>query len=138
YATELHKGLELATTEEAVFRVVGRSLRTAVPELDVELLIADSSRAHFSRVVGSREGADRADGCGVVSPRDCPAAIRGHTMQFASSEAVSACSYLQDRPRGACSAVCIPISIPGSTVAVMHATGVDGTLPSTGDLENLE
>ena len=59
-------------------------------------------------------------------------------MEFASSDAISACPYLQDRPSGSCSAVCIPVSIAGSTVGVMHATGANGTLPAAGDLENLE
>jgi diguanylate cyclase (GGDEF)-like protein len=59
-------------------------------------------------------------------------------MEYASSESVSACPYLHDRPSGACSAVCIPVSIAGSTVGVLHATGDDGVLPSADELENLE
>jgi diguanylate cyclase (GGDEF)-like protein len=136
--TELQQALELSTNEEAVYGVVGRALRETVPHLDVELLIADSSRAHFHRVLGSDPEPDNGNGCGVISPRDCPAATRGHTMEFASSDAISACPYLQGRPRGACSAVCIPVSIAGSTVGVMHATGANGVLPMSGDLENLE
>lgn len=138
YGTELQQALELSTTENAVYGIVGRALGDAVPELDVEMLIADSSRAHFRRVLGSHNEPERADGCGVVSPRDCPAAVRANTMQFASSDAISACPYLQDRPSGSCSAVCIPVSIAGRTVGVMHATGPNGTLPATADLENLE
>ena len=109
-----------------------------MPDLDVELLIADSSNAHFRRVLESHPDREHAEGCGVISPRDCPAATRGHTMQFASSEALSACPYLQDREGGPCSAVCIPVSIAGSTVGVMHATGATATLPSPGELQNLE
>jgi diguanylate cyclase (GGDEF)-like protein len=138
YGSNLQQALELATNERAVYGVAGRALREAVPDLDVELLIADSSNAHFRRVFGSNPDPDHSEGCGVVSPGDCPAAIRGHTMEFASSDAISACPYLQDRPSGSCSAVCIPVSIAGSTVGVMHATGQNAVLPATGDIENLE
>jgi diguanylate cyclase (GGDEF)-like protein len=137
YGSELQQGLELSTTEDAVYDLVGRALRAAVPQLEVELLIADSSNAHFRRVLGTYADPD-AGGCGVISPRDCPAAIRGHTMEFASSEAVSACPHLRGRPSGPCSAVCTPVRISGSTVGVMHATGADGTLPNAADLENIE
>jgi diguanylate cyclase (GGDEF)-like protein len=138
YGAELQQALELSSHEGAVYRVVGRALREAVPQLDVELLIADSSRAHFARMLTTNEDPDNAEGCGVVSPRDCPAATRGHTMTFASSDAISACPYLLDRPRGSCSAVCVPVSISGSTVGVLHATGANHVVPSSEDLENLE
>jgi diguanylate cyclase (GGDEF)-like protein len=59
-------------------------------------------------------------------------------MQFPSSEALGACPYLQDREGGPCSAVCIPVSIAGSTVGVMHAVGDHGDLPDYGELQNLE
>ena len=138
YGAELQQGLELSTTENAVYDVVGRALREVVPQLDVELLIADSSNAHFRRVLSTNVDPENAGGCGVISPRDCPAAIRGHPMEFPSSEDVSACPHLRGRPTGACSAVCVPVSISGNTVGVMHATGADGTLPSAADLENIE
>jgi diguanylate cyclase (GGDEF)-like protein len=138
YGTDLQQALELAKTETAVYGVVSRALREAVPELNVELLIADSSRAHFSRVLASSPDPEHADGCGVVSPNDCPATTRGHTMLFASSDALSACPYLEDRASGSCSAVCIPVSMAGHTVGVMHATGTNNTLPPAGDLDNLE
>jgi diguanylate cyclase (GGDEF)-like protein len=138
YGAELQQGLELSNTEGAVYSTVGRALRGVVADLDVELLIADSSRAHFRRVVSSNTSPDHGDGCGVVSPADCPATIRGHTMLFPSSDALSACPYLEGRPCGSLSAVCIPVSIAGRTVGVMHATGPDGVLPDSGDLENLE
>jgi diguanylate cyclase (GGDEF)-like protein len=138
FGADLQQALELATTERDVYDVAGRALREAVPDLDAELLIADSSNAHFRRVFGNRSDADHAAGCGVVSPHDCPAAIRGHTMQFPSSEAISACPYLRDRPSGTCSAVCVPASIAGGTVSVLHATGPDGVLPAQGDLGMLQ
>ncbi len=138
YGTELQQALELSKSEHAVYNLLTKALRDAVPQLDVEMLIADSSRAHFSRVLTTTNDPEHTDGCGVVSPNDCPATTRGHTMQFASSDMLSACPYLQDRPTGTCSAVCVPVSIAGRTVGVRHATGPNHTLPAAGDLENLE
>jgi diguanylate cyclase (GGDEF)-like protein len=138
FATELQEALEFTDTEEAVYNVVGHALTDAVPDLDIELLIADSSRAHFSRVLTSHDGPEQPAGCGVVSPRDCPAAKRAHTLIFASSDAINACPHLKGRPSGSCSAACIPVSIAGQGVGVMHATGGNGIAPAARDVERME
>ena len=138
FGNELQEALEYPDTEQAVYNIVGQALRHAVPDLHVELLIADSSRAHFTRVLASYDDPEHAEGCGVVSPRDCPAAKRAHTLTFASSDALNACPYLKDRPSGSCSAVCIPVSIAGQAVGVMHATGADGSMPTAADVEKME
>ena len=138
YGSDLQQALELSRTEAAVYGVVGRAMRESVPELSVEMLIADSSRAHFSRVLASSPDPEHVDGCGVVSPNDCPATTRGHTMVFPSSDTLSACPYLQDRASGPCSAVCVPVSMAGLAVGVMHATGPNHSPPPRGDLDNLE
>jgi diguanylate cyclase (GGDEF)-like protein len=121
-----------------VYDIVGHALTDAVPDLDVELLIADSSRAHFSRVLATHDDPEHAAGCGVVSPRDCPAAIRAHTLIFPSSDAINACPHLKDRPSGSCSAACIPVSIAGRGVGVVHATGANRIEPTPGDVDKME
>jgi hypothetical protein len=138
FGTELQEALEFTDTEDAVYDILGHALSATVPDLDVELLIADSSRAHFSRVLTSNDDPDHADGCGVVSPRDCPAAKRAHTLIFASSDRINACPHLKGRPSGSCSAACIPVSIAGQAVGVMHATGANGIPPTAGDVEKVE
>jgi diguanylate cyclase (GGDEF)-like protein len=102
--------------------------------LKTEMLIADSSRAHFQRALTNGQDFE---GCGVVSPLDCPAATVGHALVFPSSGALNACPYLKDRPSGACSAACLPVSIAGRTVGVTHAIGPDGTPPAETDIETL-
>jgi diguanylate cyclase (GGDEF)-like protein len=94
--------------------------------LKTELLIADSSRAHFRRVLTN---GDEFAGCSVISPLDCPAATVGHALVFPSSRALNACPYLKDRPTGECSAACLPLSLAGRTVGVVHAIGLDGMPP---------
>lgn len=126
FESSLQNGLEMARTETAVYGIVNRALHDIVADLQVELLVADSSRAHFHRSLDTGERADEErSGCGVVSPTECPAAERSDTIVFPTSNAIDACPYLQDRSSGPCSAVCVPVNISGQAVGVLHATGVD-------------
>jgi diguanylate cyclase (GGDEF)-like protein len=59
-------------------------------------------------------------GCPVGTPRDCPAITRGQTQHFTDSDALDACPQLVDRPDGACSATCVPLSIGGKSIGVLH------------------
>jgi diguanylate cyclase (GGDEF)-like protein len=64
-----------------------------------------------------------APGCGVSSPDHCPAARRSQVQLFANSDALDACPKLRDRAQGTVSAACVPVSIMGRTVGVLHAVG---------------
>jgi diguanylate cyclase (GGDEF)-like protein len=134
YEARVQEALEMTKTEPDVYAILGEGLNESVPNLKVEMLIADSSRAHFRRALTN--GADF-EGCGVLSPLDCPAATVGHALVFPSSRALNACPYLKGRPSGACSAACLPVSIAGRTVGVTHAVGRDGVLPAVHDVETL-
>ncbi len=129
FETVLQDALEMATTETDAYALMAKALASSVPQLQSEMLVADSSRAHFRRALStvSDTDPDKRAGCDVVSPMECPATIRGHTLRFATSRALNACPYLQNRLTGDCSAVCVPISISGKTVGVVHATGPDQT-----------
>jgi diguanylate cyclase (GGDEF)-like protein len=96
-----------------------------VPDTAVELLLADNSHAHLDRVVsvvpeGAAVGAAR--GCPVASPDQCVAARRAQTQVFPDSEALDGCPMLRGRGGDDFSAVCVPVSIMGRTVGVVHAT----------------
>jgi diguanylate cyclase (GGDEF)-like protein len=137
FETLLQDALEMSTTEGEAYALMGKALVSSVPRLQSEVLVADSSRAHFHRVVSTTPDTDpdKRDGCGVTSPLDCPATIRGHTLRFESSRALNACPYLQGRPSGDCSAVCVPISLAGKTVGVVHATGPEETKATAVDID---
>jgi diguanylate cyclase (GGDEF)-like protein len=64
--------------------------------------------------------------CTVDSPDRCPAARRAQTQVFSDSDALDACPKLRNRPEGRLSAMCVPVSIMGRTVGVIHATGEVG------------
>ena len=102
-----------------------------VPDEPVELLIADNSHAHLDRVlVASNDG--EAPGCGVDSPDECITSRRARTLVFGDSDEIDSCPMLRDRARGPCSAACVPVSILGRMVGVMHTTGPVGE-PLDGD-----
>ena len=126
FEARLQRALEMSKTEGPVFDLVAEALNDAAPLLRAELLLADTSRAHFRQVLVSRTPSDDG-GCGVVSPEDCPSASRGQTMVFPSSRAMDACPQLRGR---GCSAVCVPVSISGNSVGVFHVTAADGSPPA--------
>jgi diguanylate cyclase (GGDEF)-like protein len=139
FGSSLQDGLEMARTETVVYGVVQRALHYSVAGLQVELLVADSSRAHFHQVLHTGAGEDEErSGCSVVSPVECPAVVRSETIVFPTSTAIDACPYLQDRPSGPCSAACVPVSIAGETVGVFHATGVEHHPPDDTEIGYLE
>ena len=123
----MQRALEMAATETEACTLVSRALLTVAPGVPAELLVADSSRAHFRQVTSTDEHGG--PGCPVMAPADCPAAAFGQTQIWNSSEALDACPNLRDRPDGECSAVCVPVSIGGNTVGVLHAVGPDMNPP---------
>jgi diguanylate cyclase (GGDEF)-like protein len=134
--TRLQRSLEMARDENAALVLVGRALRDTAPGHPAELLVADSSRAHFRQATTTDE--DGGPGCPVMTPGDCPAATWGQTQIWPSSTALDACPYLRDRPTGPCSAVCVPLSISGNTIGVVHATAPDGQPPSETTIARME
>jgi diguanylate cyclase (GGDEF)-like protein len=126
----LQRSLEMARDEDGAFALVGRALQQTAPGCAAELLVADSSRAHFRQATATSEHGG--PGCPVMTPGDCPAAIWGQTQVWPSSRALDACPYLRDRPAGECSALCVPVSISGNTIGVVHATAPDEHPPDEG------
>ncbi len=134
FEASLQTALEMSKAEASVFDLVAEALNQAAPGMPSELLLADSSTAHFRQVLVSEAGADH-EGCGVVSPDDCPAASRARTMVFPSSTALDACPNLRGR---GCSALCVPMSISGNSTGVFHVTTDDGSPPPDSIQANVE
>ncbi len=119
FGTRLLDALEMADEEEAAHAVVERAM-AEVADGPMELLLSDSSQASLAAVVVSSAGAP---GCPVKSPFSCVAVRRGVPVVFETSEALNACPALRDRPQGACSAACVPVTFMGRALGVLHATG---------------
>ncbi len=136
FEARLQRALEMAANEEAAFSVVEGALREVAADQLAEVLVADSSRAHFRQVLATAEPAGA--GCEVVAPFECPAAHSGQTLVFASSDALDACPKLKNRAAGPCSAVCSPISIAGNAVGVIHVVGPAGEPLEAGGVGSVE
>jgi diguanylate cyclase (GGDEF)-like protein len=132
----LQRALEMAHSEQASYTLMQHAIQLSSPSLPSEFLVADSSRAHFRQVITT--GADGGPGCPVMSPYECPATDRGQTQTWPTSSAIDTCPYLRDRETGACSAVCVPVSIAGQTIGVVHATGPDHHPPVPSTAADLE
>jgi diguanylate cyclase (GGDEF)-like protein len=135
--TQLQRGLEMEPAEESTYDVIRVALGMARPGDPVELLVADSSRAHFRQAL-STDAAESGPGCPVTSPAECPAASSGQTRIFLSSGRLDACPFLRNRDDGAHSAACVPVSIAGITTGVIHTTGPDHETPDANELSELE
>jgi diguanylate cyclase (GGDEF)-like protein len=122
FETRLSNALEMAEGESEVIGAVERAFVTMLGDEPVELLLADNSHAHLVRMVASPPEGERPS-CPVDSPDHCPAARRAQVQRFADVAALDACQKLRGRIDDRCSALCVPVSIMGRTVGVIHATG---------------
>ena len=122
FESRLANAMDMAEDEAEVIDVIERSMAATLPTAAAELLLADNSHAHLLRMASTSPTGD-APGCGVSSPDHCPAARRSQVQQFTNSDALDACPKLRGRPQGTVSAVCVPVSIMGRTVGVLHAVG---------------
>jgi diguanylate cyclase (GGDEF)-like protein len=120
FLRDVHNAFEMAEYEPELFELAGDALAEATPGRS-EILVADASHAHLTRVAlaTGRE----APACGVQTPRHCPAVRRGHTLTFADPSGLSACPRLRERQLDEGTvAACVPINVLGVPAAVLHST----------------
>jgi diguanylate cyclase (GGDEF)-like protein len=135
--TRLTRSLEMVHAEDAVYPRVERAIAEVATSRSGEALIANSSRSRLRQIIALGGAAD-GGGCPVADPRDCPAIARGQTQVFANSGALDACPFLAERKSGACSAACVPLSIGGKTIGVVHVTATPGAPPDSETVARLE
>lgn len=121
FETRLGRGLEMAEDEDAAFDVISRALASTVPDTTVELLLADNSHSHLGRMVSIVPEDGAVPGCPVDAPNRCVAARRSHPVVFPDSEDLDACPLLRGRDDCRCTSACVPVSIMGRAVGVVHA-----------------
>lgn len=135
--SQVADGLEMADNEREALRMIERSFAAVAPTAMVELLLADNSQAHLTRkAMAAPEGS--VAGCGVGSPQECPAARRARIHRFADSDAMNACPKLAGRDEGRWCAVCLPVSVMGRTVGVIHTVRVFGQHIEEQTVEDLQ
>ena len=124
FGKHLAEALDMADAERQVTRVAARAMNEISPEHQMELLIADSSKANMERA--AEHPVMGASGCNVGSPYDCVAVRRGNIVSFNHSEDLQSCTHLRGRPCGDVSAVCMPVTFMGHAIGVLHTTGPAG------------
>jgi diguanylate cyclase (GGDEF)-like protein len=132
---DLQRAFEMASSEEGTYRIISDALASSTA-LDVELLVADSSRAHFRQAATSTRAP--LAGCPVGDPRECPATAQSRTLRFPHTDHLATCPYLRDRPDRPACAVCVPVTIAGKAIGVLHAMGVEADDIGDDDVDTLE
>lgn len=121
FGSQLAEALEMADTEEEALQVVSRAMSVISSANPMEILLADSSKAHLSRA--AEHPVTGAACCPVESPYSCVAVRRGNPVVFENSESLNACPKLRERSGGPISAVCVPVTFMGRAMGVVHAAG---------------
>jgi diguanylate cyclase (GGDEF)-like protein len=121
FEARLARALEMAEEEASALSVASRAFSELAPTARVEVRLADSSQAHLVTAVESVPEGTALAGCSVSTPKGCPAVRNGHALRFDDSDRLDACPQLVGRSHGRCGAVCVPVSIMGATVGVLHA-----------------
>lgn len=129
------EALELAEDETSSYSVLSRALTALGGDRPVELLLAERGSTSLHQVAAGR--AVPPPGCPVDSTVSCVALRRGQVSVFDSSESINSCPKLRDRPGGPCSAACVPVTIAGRPVGVVHMTAPDGAPPTADIVEQL-
>src|SRR5690348_2487650 len=135
FSNQLVEALEMADSEAEADRVIARAMNTISDVHPMELLLADSSRAHLERAcVHPKTGSPN---CSVESPYSCIAVRRGHPQIFPDAEALNACPKLLGRMGGALSAACVPVNFMGRALGVLHVAGAKGKPPNPEQIAQL-
>jgi diguanylate cyclase (GGDEF)-like protein len=119
FEASLQRGLEMAPTQGETLRVLEQALVMVSRDVPADLLLADSSLAHFETVLDATNGSEAA--CGVTTPGDCPACAGGQLRLFEDNSLLDTCRFLRGRPP--VWTMCVPVSIAGQTVGVFRAQG---------------
>jgi diguanylate cyclase (GGDEF)-like protein len=132
FESQVIRALEMAEDRDGALEVAIGAVQLGVSDARSEILLADSSRAHLATVAKS-DDVGVLDSCSVDTPRRCPAVRTGHALRFDHSDALDACPHLKAR-RGECAtALCVPLSVMGSTTGVIHLTRRDPQPFTNGD-----
>ncbi|MEO8063180.1 MAG: diguanylate cyclase [Pseudomonadota bacterium] len=135
FSNQLVEALEMADSEAEADRVIARAMGAISEVHPMELLLADSSRAHLERAcVHPKTGSPN---CPVESPYSCIAVRRGHPQIFPDAEALNACPKLLGRMGGSLSAACVPVNFMGRALGVLHVAGAKGKPPNPEQIAQL-
>ena len=138
FESRYNAALEMVDAESDVIDVAHIAVAQTLPGMGFQLLLADNSRAHLRPVIDETQGRSRPCGCAVDQPMDCVAVRRGRPMAFPSDREIDACPRLRGRVDDPIGALCIPVTIGGRAIGVIHAPHAQRQRPSESAARTLE
>lgn len=132
---QVQRALAMTDTEEDVLGTTRRALERIAPEHKAQLLLADKNRQRLLTVLPDP---DAPSPCPVSTPRGCAAVRRGQSMVFWDGTALDACPKMRERATPQHAAVCVPLSINGQSIGVVHTPMDDGKLLTSGRIDQLK
>jgi diguanylate cyclase (GGDEF)-like protein len=132
FDVRLARALEATAVESDVTTLVATAMEEIAPNVAGELLIVGSDGSDALRRASATTQCGPANGCPVATLAGCRAVQRGRTATFDTAHSVDACPHLRNRPEGDRTAVCVPVTIAGRNVGVVHThTAPDQALDAT-------
>lgn len=120
FEAQLQSGLAMAHNEDDIIRIVGLAMDRVGADRPTQLLLAESEEADLHEAIASPSG--NSPSCPVRTPHECIAVRQGHAMSFEDGRALDACPKLLERSEPAQRGLCVPLSIMGNTVGILHST----------------
>lgn len=124
----IFEALDLVDDEASAHEVAEQALAIIDPDRGVELLLAPHGSTELT-VVATNPNRP-APGCPVDEVAGCVAIRRAQPVVFDSSESINACPKLRGRSYGPCAGACVPVSVAGRPVGVLHTVDRDRHPPS--------
>ena len=138
FDARLARAVEATTTESEVVDLVARALNEIAPAQPGQLLLVDAATSDELGCAASTPNVVEGAGCSVSTLRGCRAVQHGHTETFDSSEAIDACTHLRGRSCGEIASVCVPLTVAGRNVGVLHVISTPEGAATSEDIVRYE
>ena len=115
----VQRAVTMAETEDDLLDVAAQAIAKILPGAPAEILLAGETGTEIH--LGA-SGASGSPGCPVDCASGCAALRTGQTQSFSRTDAIDLCPRLRGRPGGPRPALCVPLSVMGRTIGVLHAT----------------
>jgi diguanylate cyclase (GGDEF)-like protein len=120
FETRLDHALDACRHEADVFEVVQRATESLGATASAELLLV-APDGQITQVMESGPDGE-GPGCPVSRGEDCEAIRTGRARRYPHSFDFDACPQLRERLSGPCAATCVPLTVLGETIGVLHRT----------------
>lgn len=138
FSRRVQRAFHLVDSEADVLDLAAEVIDQAVGgDVKAELMLSKSGQKEIKRLTSAATDSEW-KGCHVPAMENCPTVQSNSRMVFPSNSAFEACRYFKQHDGGACSAACVPLSVMGRTVGVIHIVGPENVLPDDDEMRRLE